>query len=54
LNETHQEEGLEDGVGELGGLVEEVGGFLGVSGGEGFHLGEDVEELRWRESVEGA
>lgn len=45
---------MEDGVGELGGLVQEFGGFLGVGGGECFHLRENIEELGWGEGVEGA
>lgn len=53
-DEAHEEEGLEDGVGELGRLVQEVGGARGVGRGEGFHLREDVEELCWRERVERA
>jgi hypothetical protein len=32
-DETHEEEGLEDGVGELRSLVQELGRFGGVGGG---------------------
>ncbi len=35
-------------------MTEKLGGFGGVVCGELFHLGEDVEELGWREGVEGA
>jgi len=45
VDEAHEEEGLEDGVGELGGLFEELGRFGGVAHYETFHLREDVEEL---------
>lgn len=45
VDEAHEEEGLEDGVGELRGLFEELGRFGGVAHDEAFHLGEDVEEL---------
>ena len=31
VDETHEEEGLEDGIGELGGLFEELGCFGGVT-----------------------
>ena len=53
VDETHEEQGLEDGVGELGGLAEEFGGFGGVGDDEAFHLREDVEELGRREGGEG-
>ncbi len=52
VDEAHEEEGLEDGVGELGGLFEELGRFGGVAHDEAFHLGEDVEELGDREGGE--
>jgi len=45
VDEAHEEEGLEDGVGELGGLFEELGGFGRVAHHKAFHLGEDVEKL---------
>ena len=53
VDEAHEEEGLEDGVGELGRLFEKFGGFGGVGHYEAFHLGEDVEELGGREGGEG-
>ena len=43
VDETHEEEGLEDGVGELGGLFEELSGFGGVAHHEALHLREDVQ-----------
>ncbi|KUI54014.1 hypothetical protein VP1G_10623 [Cytospora mali] len=53
-HETHEQQGLEDGVGELRGLVEQLGGAGRVCGGELLHGGEDVEELGGRERVEGS
>ena len=53
VDEAHEKEGLEDGVGELGGLFEELGGFGGVAHDEAFHLREYVEELGRRKGGEG-
>ena len=49
VDQTHEEEGLEYRVGELGRLLEEFGGLVRVAHDEAFHLGEDVEELGWGE-----
>ena len=45
IDESHEEEGLKYGVGELRRLFEEFGGFVGISHYEAFHLGKDIEEL---------
>lgn len=45
---------MEDGVAELGGLLEEQGRFARVGGAEAFHLADNVDELGGRELLESA
>ena len=49
VDETHEEEGLKYGVGELRGLFKEFDRFGWITHYQAFHLREDVEELRhWK------
>lgn len=53
VDEVHDKEGLEDSVGELGGLSKEFDGAVRVCGHKLLHLDEKVVKLSWREGAEG-
>ena len=53
IHTVHEKQSLEDGVGELRRLTEELGCASGIVGDEILHLGEDVEELWGGKRVEG-
>ena len=45
VDKVHEEESLEYGVRELGGLLEEFGRFGRIAHDKAFHLRENVKEL---------
>lgn len=53
IDEVHQEQSLEERVGKLRSLAEELGRASWISHDQGFHLRKNIEELVWGERREG-